>query len=151
MVKMFIFGKCYGNFSLLLFVEPSQATSPWQTVVHGFELPQAFQDLWIEKPECPCATQETDPAIQHYYHIWVVQSGQLCGKVAAACAQNYRGCGTFGKFLLIIDEFHLLTFPVCLTDLIQENPELLLDIYAVRPDGETGPGKFGQHSNDFIS
>ncbi|KAF8531400.1 hypothetical protein JB92DRAFT_2825152 [Gautieria morchelliformis] len=45
-----------------------------------YELPEAFEKSYIELPQCPCATQETNPATTHYYHIWVVQSGpyQAC-------------------------------------------------------------------------
>ncbi|KAF8461157.1 hypothetical protein JB92DRAFT_2831520 [Gautieria morchelliformis] len=45
-----------------------------------YELPEAFEKSYIELPQCPCATQETNPATTHYYHIWVVQSGpyQVC-------------------------------------------------------------------------
>ncbi|KAF8462652.1 hypothetical protein JB92DRAFT_3103071 [Gautieria morchelliformis] len=75
-----------------------------------YELPQAFETLCLELPECLCATQETDPDTCHYYHIWVVQTSQYCGKVAAACAQKWQGCGTW------------------------------MEVYAARPDTETGPG-----------
>ncbi|KAF8516032.1 hypothetical protein JB92DRAFT_3095734 [Gautieria morchelliformis] len=89
-----------------------------------YELPQAFETLCLELPECPCATQETDPDTRHYYHIWVVQTCQYRGKVAAACAQKWQGCGTW----------------ICLTDFISDNPGLPVEVYAARPDTETGPG-----------
>ena len=62
------------------------------------ELPSAFEWLVIELPQCPCATQETDPAVTHNFQIWVVQSGDFHGKVAVACLQKWNGCGSFGTF-----------------------------------------------------
>ncbi|KAF8521874.1 hypothetical protein JB92DRAFT_3110966 [Gautieria morchelliformis] len=88
-----------------------------------YELPQAFETLCLELPECPCATQETDPDTRHYYHIWVVQTGQYRGKVAAACAQKWQGCGTW--------------------NFISDNPGLPVEVYAARPDTETGPVMLG--------
>ncbi|KAF8529969.1 hypothetical protein JB92DRAFT_2859084 [Gautieria morchelliformis] len=77
-----------------------------------YELPDAFQSLHIEHPQCPCATQETDPEVNHPYEIWVVQSGR------------YKGCGSW----------------ICLTDLIKENPDLPAEVYELRPEGDVGPG-----------
>ncbi|KAF8508320.1 hypothetical protein JB92DRAFT_2953350 [Gautieria morchelliformis] len=89
-----------------------------------YELPDAFRSLHIEHPQCPCATQETDPEVNHPYEIWVVQSGRYKGKVAAACAQKYQACGSW----------------FCLTDLIKENPDLPAEVYELRPEGDVGPG-----------
>ncbi|KAF8503935.1 hypothetical protein JB92DRAFT_2970128 [Gautieria morchelliformis] len=58
------------------------------------------------------------------YEIWVIQSGRYKGKVAAACAQKYQGCGSW----------------ICLTDLIKENPDLPAEVYELRPDSDVGPG-----------
>ncbi|KAF8527097.1 hypothetical protein JB92DRAFT_2826390 [Gautieria morchelliformis] len=41
-----------------------------------YELPDASSSLYLERPQCPCATQETDPEVTHYYEIWVVQNGK---------------------------------------------------------------------------
>ncbi|KAF8512109.1 hypothetical protein JB92DRAFT_3117431 [Gautieria morchelliformis] len=101
----------------------------WPTHADGrlytdYELPEAFEKSYIELPQCPCATQETNPATTHYYHIWVVQSGPYQGKVAAGCAQKQQGCNAW----------------ICLTDLICVNPSLPSQHYARRPDDQLGPG-----------
>ncbi|KAF8494473.1 hypothetical protein JB92DRAFT_3147134 [Gautieria morchelliformis] len=59
------------------------------------ELPEAYESFYLELPECPCVTQETNPEITHYYDIWVVQTGRYQGKVAAACAWKFQGCGSW--------------------------------------------------------
>ena len=67
-----------------------------------YELPQAFNTLDIPFPQCPCATQETSSTKKHYYEIWVVQTGQFTGKVAAACAKRWNGCNTWRECVCLI-------------------------------------------------
>ncbi|KAF8500618.1 hypothetical protein JB92DRAFT_2978637, partial [Gautieria morchelliformis] len=43
-----------------------------------YELPDAFQSLHVEHPQCPCATQETDPEVNHPYKIWVGCGSWMC-------------------------------------------------------------------------
>ncbi|KAF8513688.1 hypothetical protein JB92DRAFT_3164707 [Gautieria morchelliformis] len=80
-----------------------------------YEIPDAFVSLYVEQPQCPCTTQETEPDVKHYYDIWVVENGPYKGKVAAGCAQRDEGY------------------------LIQENLDMPAQVYARRPEGDLGP------------
>ncbi|KAF8479913.1 hypothetical protein JB92DRAFT_3133382 [Gautieria morchelliformis] len=85
-----------------------------------YEIPDAFVSLYVKQPQCPCATQETEPDVKHYYDIWVVENGPYKGKVAAGCAQRDEGCGSW--------------------NLIQENADMPVQVYARRPEGDLSPG-----------
>lgn len=86
----------YFNYCVLPNVLSPRPRHPNGHLYAAEELPSAFKQLVIDFPQCPCATQETDPDITHDYQIWVVQSGDFYGKVAAACLQKWNGCGSFG-------------------------------------------------------
>jgi hypothetical protein len=77
----------------------SRPRCPTGSIYCAKELDEAFRNYNIPHPQCPCASQETDPAIIHYYRIWVVQKpGVHHGKVAAGCPASNKGCNTWSMF-----------------------------------------------------
>ena len=72
------------------------------TKYHPEELPQAFTELLLSFPQCPCATQDPNPGDDHNVNIWVVQTGRYAGKIAAACPRKAEGCNMWSKLLCLI-------------------------------------------------
>jgi len=61
---------------------------------------QAFTELLLSFPKCPCATQDPIPGDDHNMDIWVVQTGRHVGKIAAACPCKFEGCNMWSKWCL---------------------------------------------------
>ncbi|KAF8490498.1 hypothetical protein JB92DRAFT_1305942 [Gautieria morchelliformis] len=114
---------------MLTWTRSGEKVYPWpchsnDILYADHELPEAYESFYLKLPECACVTQETNPEITHYYDIWVVQTGRYQGKVAAACARKFQGCGSW----------------ICLSDLIKHHPDLPSQHYMARPDNDRGPG-----------
>lgn len=108
--------------------------------IHPSRLSDAVMQYDIKLPSCPCATQETDPDVDHTYHIWVVYSpGSMHrGKVACGCKRHKQGCNVWRMSYSSFRGYVLNTAEVLLEDL-WNNSGLSAHNYPRRPS--LGPGK----------